>query len=150
VTSGAAEVLGLDVGVGVGDGLAVGVGVGVGLGLDDVGVGDGELAGGVLAGVHGAGEGTSTLLLGSLPGMADIVFPWVADGPPEGAWLPLPLVFPGPPDWVEPLGPSGPLFPTPTNVARIPPSAKTPATTRTTAPATASAGRSQAIAGPTE
>jgi hypothetical protein len=97
LASGAAEVLGLDVGVGVGVGLAlVGVGVGVGLGLDDAGVGDGEVAGGVLAGVHGAGRGASTRLLGLLPGPVGVALPWVADGLPETAEPPVPLVFPGP------------------------------------------------------
>jgi hypothetical protein len=127
-----------DVGDGDGDGLVV-PGDGDGDGLGDAGDGD-ELA--------DAGEG-DTLPLGKLPGLADVAFVWDADGLPESAGLALPLVPPDPPDWLELLVPDGlplvrPIF------CWICPRAKTPATTRTTAPATARAGRNQAIAGPTD
>lgn len=140
--------------VAVGDGLGdVGVGdelgdVGVGDGLGDVGDGDGEAGAGGLGDEHGAGAGY-TLLLGLLPGLADVAWPWVADARP-GTAEPLPLGLPGPPPWLEVLVPGGLSFSSPMNVPRICPRAKTPATTRTTAPATARAGRNQVIAGPAE
>jgi len=143
-------VLGLDGGVGVGVGLAlVGDGDGDGDALADVGDGAGEVTGGGLAGEHAAGEGNSALPLGVPPGLAGVALPWVDDGPPETAGPPLPLVLPGPPSWVEPLVPDGLSFTKEASVPCSPVRAKTPATTRTTAPATARAGRSQAIAGPT-
>ena len=126
--------------VGVGDGLAD---VGEGAGLGDAGCGDG------LADVAAAGD-VNALLLGEPRGPGDVAFPRVAAGPPEPAGPPLPLVVPGPPVWLEVLVPGGVSFSKLANVSRICPRAKTPATTRTTAPATARAGRNQAIAGPIE
>jgi len=148
VTKGPAELVGEGVGVGDGVGLSD---VGDGVGLADVGdgAGDGELTGGVPAGEHAPAEGTSTLPLGVLPGLADLLVRGVADGLPEPAGPPLPLVPPAPPGWPELLVPGRLSFASPTSVPRICPRAKTPATTRTTAPATASAGRSQVIAEPT-
>ena len=90
------------------------------------------------------------MLLGELLCLPDVAFPWVADGPGEGARPPLPLGLPAPPVWPEVLVPEGLSFSKLANVSRICPRAKTPATTRTTAPATARAGRNQAIAGPIE
>jgi hypothetical protein len=140
------------VGVGVG---VVGVGVGLadvgdGDGLADVGEGDGLGDGGGGDGLVDAAGEVNTLLLGEPLGPGDVAFPRVADGPPETAGPPLPLVLPGPPVWLEVLVPEGLSFSKLANVWRICPRAKTPATTRTTAPATARAGRNQVIAGPSE
>ena len=145
---GACVVVGVGVVV-VGDGVGVVVGVGVGVGLVVAGDGDGDgLADGDGDELADPGEG-DTLPLGKLPGLADVAFVWDADGLPECARPALPLVPPCPPDWLELLVPDGlplvrPIF------SWICPRAKTPATTRTTAPATARAGRNQAIAGPTD
>src|SRR5262249_32067190 len=150
VTKGPAELVGEGVGVGDGVGLSD---VGDGVGLADVGdgAGDGELTGGVPAGEHAPGEGTSTLPLGVLPGLADLLVRWVVDVLPEPAGAPLPLAPPAPPPgWPGVLVPGRVSVARRTSVPRICPRAKTPATTRTTAPATASAGRSQVIAEPTE
>lgn len=140
------------VGVVVGDCVGVGVGVGdcVGVGLVVPGDGDGDGLGdaGDGDGLADAGEG-NTLPLGELPGWGVEALPWDADGLPESAGLALPLVPPDPPDWLELLVPDGLPLVRPT-FAWICPTAKTPATTRTTAPATARAGRNQAIAGPTD
>jgi hypothetical protein len=139
--------------------VGVGVGVvGVGVGLADVGDGDGlgDVGDGDGLGDTGDGDGladaageVNTLLLGEPLGPGDVAFPWDADGPPEAAGPPLPLVPPGPPVWLEGLVPEEVPFVSPI-VAWIFPRAKTPATTRTTAPATARAGRNQVIAGPSE
>jgi hypothetical protein len=129
----------LDVGDDVGDGLDVGDGAGDGL----IDPGDGD-------GFAEAGGEMNTLLLGEPLGLDDAEFPPVADGLPESAGPPWPLVVPGPPVWLEVLVPEGLSFSKLANVWRICPRAKTPATTRTTAPATARAGRSQVIAGPSE
>ena len=146
---GACVVVGVVVGDCVGVGLVVGDCVGVGLVVPGDGDGDGLGDAGDGDGLADAGEG-DTLPLGELPGLAVAALPWVADCPPESAGLALPLVPPAPPDWLELL--------VPRRVAACPgracswicPRAKTPATTRTTAPATARAGRNQAIAGPTD
>lgn len=149
VFRGACVVLGVAVGVVVGDGLGVGDddGLGLGLGLGDGGGGlAGGLAGGGLGSEDAAGVG-DTLPLGELPGLADVAFPWVTDGSGETSRPPLPLVPPGPLGWLELLVP-GVLSPvSPANTWMFP-RAKTPATVRTTAPATARAGRSQATARP--
>ena len=82
-----------------------------------------------------------------------MVLGWVDDGVPELqlAWLPEPLGVPPPPGLLEPWEPDEfPFSKENPNGPRSPPTAKTPATTSTTAPATARAGRSQAIAWPTD
>jgi hypothetical protein len=112
----------------------------------DVG-GDGFADAGDGDGLTNAGE-KDILLLGELLGLADVACPWVADGRPVPAGPPLPLGLPAPPPWLEVLVPGWLLFSKLANVSRICPSATTPATTRTTAPATARAGRNQATAGP--
>jgi hypothetical protein len=89
----------------------------------------------------------TALLRGEPLDLADVAFPWGADGVTEGAGPPVPLGLPGLPVWVEVLVPGEFPLVSPIvcwNFA----SAKTPTTTRTTAPATARAGRNQAIAGP--
>jgi hypothetical protein len=145
---------GAPVGVGV---WVVGVGVGlvdgdgVGDGLVDPGDGDGDGDG--LAD-PGDGEltyagGDDTLPLGVLLGLGDVAFPWDAGDVPESTGAALPLVLPGLPVWLGGLVPEGLPLVSPI-VCWIPPRAKTAATTRTTAPATARAGRNQVIAGPTE
>ena len=147
---GACVVVGVVVGDCVGVEVAVGVGVGVVVGLVVPGDGDGD-------GLADSGDGdeladageVGALLLGKLPGLAVAALPWVADCPPEVAGPALPLVPPAPPDWLELLVPDGLPLVRPTR-SLICPRAKTPATTRTTAPATARAGRNQAIAGPTD
>src|SRR5205814_1653671 len=69
----------------------------------------------------------------------------------ELAWLPEPKACPGPPALSEVTVPGALEFAgEPNNVLWTGVRAKTPATTSTTAPATARAGRSQAIAWPTE
>jgi hypothetical protein len=145
---GASEVLGDGLGdVGDGDGLAE---VGDGDGLADVGDGDGDglPTGGGEADKHGPGDGTVLLCV--------VVAPCLADpdrlrlGAPElFSVAPLPLVLPVPFPLLElevlvPVAFSKPSM----NPSRICPRAKTPATTSTTAPATARAGRNQAMAGP--
>ena len=138
--------------------VGVGVGVvGVGVGVGDVGDGDGLGDGGEGDGLGDAGGGgfadaageVNALRFGEWPGPGDLPFPRVAGDLPETR-PPLPLVVPGPPVWLEVLVPEGLSFSKLANVSRICPRAKTPATTRTTAPATARAGRNQAIAGPIE
>ena len=47
------------------------------------------------------------MLLGELLCLPDVAFPWVADGPGEGARPPLPLGLPAPPVWLEVLVPGG-------------------------------------------
>jgi hypothetical protein len=146
------------VGGGVVGGGVVGGGV-VGGGV----VGGGVVGGGVVGGGNGladAGDGDGVtdvgeegiLLLGVLLALVGVALPWVADGEPEPepAGLPEPLVLPGPPTLLEVWVPDEFPFSREANGPRRPPMAKTPATTSTTAPATARAGRSQAIAGPTE
>jgi hypothetical protein len=91
----------------------------------------------------------NTLLLGEPLGLGDVAFPWDAGDVPESTGPALPLVLPGPLTWLEGLVPEGLSFVSPI-VAWIFPRAKTPATTRTTAPATARAGRNQVIAGPSK
>jgi hypothetical protein len=133
--------------VGVGVGL-VDVGDGVGDGLVDPGDGDGLMDAGDGDGLKKAGE-EDTLPLGSLLGLADVAFDWDVGDVPESTGAALPLVLPGLPVGLEGLVPEGLPFVSPI-VCWIPPRAKTAATTRTTAPATARAGRNQVIAGPTE
>jgi hypothetical protein len=138
------------VGVGVGVvGVGVGLGdVGVGVGLGDVGVGVGLGDTGDGDGLADAGGEVNTLLLGEPLGPGDVALAWDGDVP-ESAGPALPLVLPGLPVWLEGLVPEGLSFVSPI-VAWIFPRAKTPATTRTTAPATARAGRNQAITGPSK
>ena len=139
---GAAEMLGVDVGV---VGVAVGVvGVAVGLAFAGDGDGDGEATWGGPAGECAAGEGNSTLSLGLLPGLADVPPPGLDDCCPRWpARPPWPFVVPGPPPLLEVVVVPGALsFWMEMNVPRSCPRAKTPATTSTTAPATARAGRS--------
>ena len=135
--------------VGVGDGLAV---VGVGDGLADVGDGDGDglLTGGGLADLHGPGDGSVLRCVAAAPRLAGLELPRLGEleffkvaPPPYG------LPFPGTWPVCEPLVPLALSRPR-NSPWRICPRAKTPATTRTTAPATARAGRSQAMAGPTD
>jgi hypothetical protein len=152
--------LGVDgdsVGVGVTVGLAVGVGVTVGetigVGLPDVGLGVGALPGVLDAGEDGASAKGGTrpaLPLGVLLGLVSAALLWVVGTEPGVARPPEPSVLPAPPALLEAGAPAESPFVKETNGPRSPPTAKTPATTSTTAPATARAGRSQAIAGPTE
>jgi hypothetical protein len=134
--------------VGLGDGLAV---VGLGDGLADVGEGDGdgEFTGGVLGELQADGAAAALLCCVVAPGLA-VREPRLAAGFDPRSVVPPPLGLPGPPSRLVAVWPSGLSFSRPTNVPRIPPRAKTPATTSTTAPATARAGRSQAMAGPTD
>jgi hypothetical protein len=141
----------------VGDGLVVGVGDVVGL---DVGL---ELGDGVgLDGGDDDGDGCWAEGLGDAHGDGDEVAP-TCDETPRFDGLPVADEVCDPADDLlpEPLGPPfGPLWlvlpgaiaPLPllrlTMPSRICPRANTPATTRTTAPATARAGRSQFITGP--
>jgi hypothetical protein len=146
VTMGACVPVGVGVGVvAVGDGLGD---VCVGDGLGEADDGDGLAEAGDGDGLADAAGGANTLLLGEPLGLDDVALPWVADGLPETAGPPRPCVLPGPPVWLEVLVPGGLSFSKLANVWRICPRAKTPATTRTTAPATARAGRNQTIAGP--
>ena len=132
--------------VGVDVGLAD---VGVGDGLGDAGDGDGDrLADWLLGDGQGVGD-ADTLLLGVLPGLLKVPLPWVGDDPAWPAGPPWPLVLPGPPVWLESTAPRVLSPVREANVPWICARANTPATTSTTAPATARAGRSQAIAGPT-
>jgi hypothetical protein len=154
VTGAAPEVVGVAVGLVVGDGLGLGDGDGDGLVDDGEGDGDGGVVVGVLVGEHGAGTGsTPPTPLGVLPGVVGAALLWVDDGVPEPefAWLPESLGLPPPPALLEAGEPDEcPLSKENPNGPRSPPRAKTPATTSTTAPPTARAGRSQAIARPTE
>lgn len=140
------------------------VGVGVGVGLDvglDVGL---ELGDGVgLDGGDDDGDGCWAEELGDAHGDGDEVAPTCDETPrfdglpladevcdPAEDLLPEPLGPPPPwPPWLEV---PGAIVPLPllrlTMPSRICPRANTPATTRTTAPATARAGRSQFITGP--
>src|SRR5262249_43996640 len=79
-----------------------------------------------------------------------VALAWAVVGVLEPSWLPEPLVLGPPPELLEAELPDESPFAKETNGPRSPPMAKTPATTSTTAPATARAGRSQAIAGPTQ
>ena len=142
--SGAAEVLGVGLLVGVGVGLVVGVGLG------DVGdgVGDGLLIGGVLGDEQAAGEGT-TVPRDEAPGLGALARPQsgLPDLDPITA-APPPVVLPFTLPWLVFVVPPLEAFSRLTKPCRICPRAKTPATTSTTAPATARAGRSQFITGP--
>jgi hypothetical protein len=145
---GAPEVLGVGLMVGVGVVVGVGVGVGVGLGDGGDGVGDGPLIGGMLADEQADGE-EAALTRDEAPGLGALVRPGAglpdldpATGAPAPCGLPFAL-------WRPEFAPT-PLeaFSRLTKPCRICPRAKTPATTSTTAPATARAGRSQFITGP--
>jgi hypothetical protein len=135
-------------GGGVGDGLAV-VGDGDGLAVVGDGVGDG-LTGGGLGDLHGPGDASVLLCAADAPGLASLERPRLGEleffsvaPPPYG------LPFPGTWPECEPLVPLALSRPR-NSPWRICPRAKTPATTSTTAPATARVGRSQAMAWPAD
>jgi hypothetical protein len=124
-------------------GLVVGDGVGVGGGGgDDVGDDSGE----ELGVTHGDAEELAPALC-EAPGLLAVPLPLdgAFDPPAEDAE---PLVTPFPPLWLDVPGVMPPPALMLTMLSRICPRANTPATTRTTAPATARAGRSQFITGP--
>ncbi len=143
------EVVGDGLGVvGVGDGLGL-VCVGDGLGVVGVGDGLGEFTGGVLGEAQADGDADALLCCAVAPGLGNVVPRWVGVFDPRSV-EPAPLGLPLVPPWLEVVPLGGLSFSRPMNVPRIPPSAKAPTTTSTTAPATARAGRSQAMAGPAD
>ncbi len=134
--------------VGDGDGLAVGDEVGDDVG---VGVGEGDVVGLTLADGLGVGlqvaDGEAFVLFRVLPPL--LPFGDLPCGWPGGvSLLPCPFLAgcPEVPPWAT--EPGRLLLPAGAKTVWNRPSAKTPATTMTTAPATARVGRSHAMVGP--
>jgi hypothetical protein len=144
---GACEVLGDEVGLDVGDEVGLDVGDEVGVEVGDGG-GDGLLDAGGLGAGQGVADGAALPCPAEAPDEGVLELP--RDDVPEARTLdPVPFAVPGPFPGPEFAVPVPVAFSRPTTV-RIDPRAKTPATTSTTAPATARAGRNQAMAGPTD